>query len=51
MTDLILKLLAYAILAIFLGILWWWVPRIDLGVVIGVTLLLAGIDIFVKRAR
>lgn len=49
MTDLILKAFAFAILAAFLGILVIWVPRIDLGLVIAVTLVLTGIDFFWKR--
>ena len=51
MTDTFLKLLAFAFLAGFLGILFLWVPRIDLGIVLGITLLLAGIDFFWKRAK
>lgn len=51
MTDLILKLLAFATLAAFLGILFAWVPRIDLAIVLGLTLALAGIDFFIKREK
>jgi hypothetical protein len=28
-----------------------WVPRVDLGVVLAITLILAGIDFFVIRPR
>jgi uncharacterized membrane protein YfcA len=51
MTDLLLKLIAFAVLAAFLGILFYWVPRVDLGLVLGLTLLLAFIDFFVKREK
>lgn len=50
MTDTIIKLLAFALLVAFLGILLWWVPRVDLGVVLGITVVLAGIDFFWKRS-
>lgn len=38
-------LLAFAVLTAFLGILLWEVPRLDLGMVIGATLLLALADL------
>lgn len=44
MTDRIIAFAALGMLVGFLGILWWWVPRIDLGLVIAVTLLLAAWD-------
>ena len=47
--SLLLPLVAFAGLAVFLGILAVWVPRVDLIVWIGVTLALAGVDFFVKR--
>jgi hypothetical protein len=50
MTDMILKLIAYAMLVGFLGILFIWVPRVDLAIVLGTTVLLAGIDFFWKRS-
>lgn len=46
MTDTILKLLAFALLVAFLGILFYWVPRLDLAFVLGTTIVLAGIDFF-----
>lgn len=51
MTEIILKLLAFALLAAFLGILFIWVPRVDLGVVLAITVILAGIDFFVIRPK
>ena len=47
--TIILPVVAFAALATFLGVLGWWVPRIDLTVVIALTLLLAAIDFFVRR--
>ena len=49
MTDTILKILAFGVLVAFLGILVIWVPRLDLGLVIALTLVLTGIDFFWKR--
>ena len=46
MTDQLMRLAAFAALAAFLGILVYWVPRIDLTAVILVTLALAGYDLF-----
>ena len=46
MTDRLLYIFAFAVLTGFLGILFYNVPRVDLGVVIGVTLVLAGRDLF-----
>lgn len=48
MTDRAIALFAFAVLAGFLGILIWNVPRLDLGIVILVTLILGGYD-FVRR--
>ena len=48
MTDQLMRLAAFAALAAFLGILLYWVPRIDLGAVILVTLALAGYDLFLS---
>ena len=42
-----MALFAFALLAAFLGILVWYVPRLDLAAVVLVTLLLAGYDFFV----
>lgn len=44
MTDRIMALLAYVVLAAFLVILVWHVPRLDLGGVVLLTLIFAGID-------
>jgi hypothetical protein len=49
MLDRVLAALAFASVAAFLGILLWHVPRLDLGAVIGITLLLAGYDLFVAK--
>ena len=49
MTQTIAQALAFVILAAFLSILVIWVPRIDLMIVLGVTVVLVGIDFFVKR--
>ncbi|MDZ4094161.1 MAG: hypothetical protein U1D35_04530 [Paracoccaceae bacterium] len=38
--------LAFAVFLAFLGILLWFVPRLDLGIVIGLTVLLAGYDLY-----
>ena len=46
MTELLLRVLACGTLVAFLAILWVWVPRVDLAVILGVTIVLAGIDLF-----
>ena len=46
MTNRLVAILAFAMLAGFLGILLWYVPRIDLGVVIAITLILALVDLY-----
>ncbi|TRW99599.1 hypothetical protein FNJ84_02675 [Paracoccus sp. M683] len=46
MTDKLMALLAYAVMAASLIILVWYVPRWDLGGVVLATLILAGIDVF-----
>lgn len=46
MSDLISKLLSFLALVIFLGILIWNVPRIDLGGVILLTVALVAWDFF-----
>lgn len=51
MTEKALYLFAYAILLGFLAILIFRVPRVDLGLVIGVTLLLAGRDLFQRERK
>lgn len=49
MTDKFLAALAFAMLVGFLAILLLWVPRLDLGLVIGATVILAFVDLFVFR--
>ena len=49
MIDRLMALLAFAMLAGFLGIMMWHVRRWDLGIVIGVTLLLAAYDLMTTR--
>ena len=49
MTDKLLSLLAFGVLAGFLGILVWEVPRLDLGAVALITLLFAGYDFFLAK--
>ena len=46
MTDWLLAVFAFAALALFLGILVWSVPRLDLGIVVAVTLGLVAVDFF-----
>ena len=45
MTNRLVAVAAFLVLAGFLGILVWEVPRLDLGAVIGVTLLLVLVDL------
>lgn len=49
MTDRLLAVAAFGILAAFLGILVWHVPRLDLGGVVAVTLALCAYDMFVAK--
>jgi hypothetical protein len=51
MTDQLMRLAAFAALAAFLGILVYWVPRIDLTAVILLTLALAAYDLFLSGNR
>lgn len=44
MTDKLMAILAFAVLLCFLAILLWHVPRLDLGAVVLITLVLAGVD-------
>lgn len=44
MREKIMAILAFSLLAGFLVILVWYVPRWDLGSIVAVTLILAGID-------
>lgn len=47
--SLLLRLIAFAGLVAFLGVLAAWVPRPDLLVWIGLTVLLVAVDFFVRR--
>lgn len=51
MTDLPLRILAFATLVAFLAILWIWVPRLDLAIILGATATLAAIDLFLASRR
>jgi hypothetical protein len=51
MMDRLMALLALAVLAGFLGILVWKVPRVDLFVVISITLFLASWDFIANAWR
>jgi hypothetical protein len=51
MTESLIKSLAFLLLVGFLGILVAWVPRIDLSVLIGITVLLVALDFFAPRRR
>ena len=51
MTSRIMTLVAFAILAGFLGILVLEVPRIDLGVIVAITLVLVAVDFFLASGR
>ncbi len=46
MINRLVAILAFLMLAGFVGILLWHVPRLDLGVVIAVTLILAAVDLY-----
>ena len=51
MTDKVMALLALAVLTAFLVILVVYVPRLDLGLIIGATLLLGAYDFLVHEGR
>ena len=51
MTDQLMRATAFAVLVGFLGILVYWVPRIDLGAVVLLTLALAAYDLFLSGSR
>ena len=40
---------AYLVLIVFLGVLIAWVPRLDLGLVLLVTVILSGYDLLIHR--
>jgi hypothetical protein len=46
MTDRVMAVLAFVFLLGFLGILLWFVPRLDLGGVIAATLMLVAYDFY-----
>ncbi len=46
MINRFVAILAFLMLAGFVGILFWYVPRLDLGAVIAITLILAAIDLY-----
>lgn len=51
MIDQVLRAAAFAALVGFLGILVYWVPRVDLAAVILLTLALAAYDLFFASGR
>lgn len=51
MTDRLLYVFAFVVLIGFLGILFFNVPRLDLGLVLAATLILAGRDLFGAKDR
>lgn len=51
MFDRIMALAALVVLLGFLGILVWFVPRLDLGAVVVVTVLFVAYDFFVASER
>lgn len=51
MTDRIMGLMGIATLAGFLGILFWKVPRLDLGIVIAIVLALVLWDFFANAQK
>ena len=50
-TDRILAAFAMLTLFCFLGILVWFVPRLDLGIVVLITLMMTFYDFFFHRRR
>lgn len=51
MADRLMALIAAATLAIFLGILVWKVPRVDLFVIVGITMALVIWDLLTGSGR
>lgn len=49
MTDRLMAFFAFATLTGFLGILVWFVPRLDLGIAVFLTLALVAWDFFGKK--
>ncbi|MEC5322489.1 hypothetical protein [Aurantimonas sp. A3-2-R12] len=46
LTERLMSVVAFAMLVVFLGVLILYVPRVDLGVVLLVTILLCAYDLF-----
>jgi len=51
MSDLLLKSIAFLTMLVFVGVLIFHVPRWDLGIVIGLTMLAAAWDFFVPARK
>ena len=51
MKDRLFALMGFLVLCCFLGVLLWKVPRIDLLVIIGITVVFAGYDLFFYHRR
>jgi hypothetical protein len=49
MQDRLLAILAFLLLCGFLGVFLWRVPRLDLAVLFGITVAMAGYDFFFYR--
>ncbi|MBP1853520.1 hypothetical protein [Rhizobium halophytocola] len=47
----VLALLAFLVLAVFLGLLFWRVPRVDLGIFFVATLAAAAYDLLIYHGR
>jgi hypothetical protein len=51
MIDRLMRVLAFGLLTVFLGILVYRVPRLDLGALVLVTLSFCAYDLFVPQRR
>jgi uncharacterized membrane protein YfcA len=51
MTDRLMAFFTFAVLASFLGILFYRVPRLDIAVIVGLTLALVFYDFFLSPTR
>lgn len=49
LTERLMSVAAFALFVVFLGVLIVYVPRVDLGVVLLVTILLCGYDLFFHK--
>lgn len=47
--ETLMSVVAFALLVVFLGVLIIYVPRVDLGAVLLVTVLLCGYDLFLHK--